>query len=219
MSNCINHETALQIILQPSSVSCETIGHVYSCVICQEVLKDTVDNILGDCFESLGKNKWDEFRHFFDQHLLTRKSSSVPNVGSLTGALLSFSASFLSGSICSMASDNNLENSVRHTGAEIFCKLIFEASISKEDERFWNAELLLPDDFSNDAPLSFLVTYKNGLAVEDGILKFSSLQLPIFMGIASTTFGDFRQSLRTPHISVSFTNNDDVDGELVFFER
>jgi len=76
----------------------------------------------------------------------------------------------------------------------------------------------LPDDFSNDAPLSFLVTYKNGLAVDDGVLRFSNLRLPIFMGIANTTFGDFRQSLKIPQISVSFANNDCVDGELVFFE-
>ena len=219
MSNCITNETALQIILHPTSVSCETMAHVYDCTECQEILKGTVNDILDDCFEVPEKNKWDEFRAFFDHHFLTRKAPPVPAGDSLLGALFSLSANLLPGSVCTMASGNVFDNAKQYCGGEIFCKLIFEASIDKEDERFWNAELLLPDDFSNEAPLSFLVTYKNGLAVENGVLKFSNLQLPIFMGIASTTFGDFRQSLRTPHISVSFANDNDIDGELVFFER
>ena len=218
MNNCITNETALQIILHPTSVPSETMAHVYDCTECQEILKETVNDVLNDCFES-PKNKWDEFRTFFDHHFLTNKAAAVPVEDSLLGALFSLSANLLSGSVCSMTSGNVFDNSRPHHEGEIFCKLIFEASIDKEDERFWNAELLLPDDFSNEAPLSFLVTYKNGLAVENGVLKFSNLQLPIFMGIASTTFGDFRQSLRTPHISVSFANDNDIDGELVFFER
>ena len=51
MSNCITNETALQIILQPASVSCETMAHIYVCTACQEILKETVNDVLDDCFK------------------------------------------------------------------------------------------------------------------------------------------------------------------------
>lgn len=220
MSNCITNETALQIILQPASVSCETMAHIYVCTTCQEILKETVNDVLDDCFKVSVSNKWDEFRSFFDQHFLIRKEPSVPAGDSFLGALFALPASLLSGHASAMISGNsyNSNNIGQSWGGEIFCKLNFEASVDKEDDSFWNAELLLPANFSDDAPLSFLVTSKNGLAVEGGTLNFSNLRLPIFMGIAGTTLGDFRRSLKNPQISVSFANNVCIDGELVFFE-
>lgn len=218
MNTCIAEDVALQIVLHPVSVSGDTMAHVYCCKKCQRLLKETVDDVLDDCFEVTTKNVWSEFKEFLEQAFSNVKKEKS-NDDSLWDSLLTIPVSFVAGLTCSMLSNSISEGSKRQSDTAVFCKLVFNASVEKDHQRFWEAELLLPDDFSDDASLVFILTTRDGSAIEEGILHFSNLQIPIFMGLANTTFGAFRQALKVPEISVTFADNETVVGELVFFEK
>lgn len=226
MKHCITEEEALQFVLSPEQVHAEVAMHVFNCRRCQDLLRITALEIVDSPASRPEQRIWVDFRSFLEKKLMQPHSEKPAPLFPFGGAALSSLASIIP-MVGAMSLVDNASAARAPRGTifsrpagqkEIVCKMVFESSPQSGLTRRWNAELLISNDFSDNAVLSFLVTDHHGLAIESGRLKFASFLLPVFMGVATISFGDFRKALKEPEISVIYSDGEKINGELVFFE-
>lgn len=214
---CITGETALQILLDETGLTEECLLHVYECRECQDLLKITAEEILGEDIQTSEYFAWCEIFDFLEkkQLALKAKAKKIPENKFFSKLLKrNFSApdqQFASALLPMTANGMNEEE-------QIICKLCFGSASAVPESLRWTADLLIPNNFSDNAVLKFVLkTYKTDIS--DAELYFSNKKIQLKDGIAEILLKDFRKIIKIPEIFIKYCNGDVADGELIFFEK
>ena len=214
---CITGEMALQILLDAKVLTEENLIHIYKCEKCQDLLRITAEEILGDDVYTAEYIAWCDVFDYLEKKWLSFKvnAKKIPENKFFTGIIkrnFPVPAHMFAAALLPMAANSIAEED------QIVCKLSFGSTSAVPEHLRWTADLLIPNNFSNNAVLSFILK-SHQMDISDAELNFSNQKIQIKDGMAKILMKDFRNVIQIPKIYIKYCNGDTADGELVFFEK
>ena len=214
---CITEEMALQILLDAQVVTEDDLIHIYKCEKCQELLRMTAEDILGNETQTAEYIAWRDVFNFLEKKWLSfeAKSKNFPEnkfFSNLLKRSFPVPTSMIAAALLPMTANEQDDKD------SIMCKLCFSSSSTVPKHLRWTADLLIPNDFSDNATLSFVLK-SYGTDISNAELNFSNKKIPLKDGIAKILLKDFRKIIQIPKIFIKYCNGDTAAGELLFFEN
>ncbi len=147
--------------------------------------------------------------------LARRYKTNVSKLGSVGNVLLGFAASFMIGPAM-VASGYNV-NEQLYSSDDKDLTIVFIANCSDDDPHYWQAELTIPSETTQETLLPIFVSDYRRRPIESGKFVLFNQELKIECGMAEISFVQFMTNFKKHSVKLVFEDEQETKGTLRYY--